>query len=82
MRDIFETHLTIDHSVASDDGMRYTNTVKSLWALLKRAWFGSQHHYSSRHALSYVIKATYKWNQRRMTEILDMFIRRAVRVMA
>ena len=36
----------INHRKQYADGDTHTNTMEGFWALLKRAWFGSHHHYS------------------------------------
>ena len=57
------------------DGLVHTNTIEGFWSLLRRAWFGQHHHYSVKHALSYVIEACYKYNIRRLLNTFDVFIR-------
>ena len=39
-------HAVINHSIAYADGDTHTNTIEGFWALLKRAWYGSHHHYT------------------------------------
>ena len=72
-------HVTVDHSVQYADGIVHTNTIEGFWSLLKRAWYGSHHHYSHAHAIAYTIEACYKYNIRSATNAFDSFIRGAVR---
>lgn len=43
------TRAVINHSVAYADGETHTNTIEGFWALVKRAWYGSHHHYTKRY---------------------------------
>lgn len=58
-------HRTINHTVAYVDGIIHTNTIESFWALIKRAWYGSHHHYSRKYMALYVAEACYKYNHRK-----------------
>ena len=51
------------------DGDTHTNTIEGLWLLLKRAWYGSHHQYSTTYTPPYVAEGCYKYNHREM----DMF---------
>ena len=55
------------------DGEIHTNTIKDF--LLKRAWYGSQHHYRKKFTPLYVAEACYKYNHRKNNGIFSMFIR-------
>ena len=56
------------------------NTLEGFWALVKRAWMGSHHHYSKRHAHAYITEACYKYNARKAADPFGAFIREAVAV--
>ena len=36
----------INHTYRYADGPTHTNTIEGFWSLIKRAWYGSHHHYS------------------------------------
>jgi transposase-like protein len=57
-------HATINHTVAYAEGHVHTNNIESFWALVKRAWYGSHHHYSRRYMDLYMAEACYKFNYR------------------
>ena len=48
-------HFVIDHAVQYVDGLIHTNTIEGFWSLLKRAWYGTHHHYSDEYALAYAV---------------------------
>lgn len=57
-------HEVINHSIAySVDGVN-TNTIEGFWSLLKRAWYGTHHHYTPRFMNQYVAEASWKFNHR------------------
>ncbi len=72
-------HAVVDHAARYVDGMIHVNTMESFWALLKRAWWGSHHFYSKKHAHAYVTEACYKFNARDIPNAFDVFLRDAVR---
>ncbi|HTU11632.1 MAG TPA: IS1595 family transposase [Allosphingosinicella sp.] len=57
-------HAVVNHSAAYVDGMTHTNTIEGFWALVKRAWYGSHHHYSQKYMPLYIAEACYKYNRR------------------
>ena len=57
-------HAVINHSVAYADGDTHTNTIEGFWSLLKRAWYGSHHHYSRRMAPLFIAESAWKYNHR------------------
>ena len=69
-------HAIINHSVAYTDGDTHTNTIEGFWALLKRAWYGSHHHYSLDYTPLYVAEAAWKYNRRHHDNPFGMFLRR------
>lgn len=61
-------HARINHSVQYADGMIHTNTIEGFWSLVKRAWYGSHHHYSKKYMGLYIAEACYKYNVRNQGE--------------
>ena len=49
-------HSVIKHAAQYVDGLIHTNTVEGFWSLLKRAWYGTHHHYSDDYALAYAVE--------------------------
>ena len=70
-------HAVIKHADRYVDGIVHTNTMEGFWSLLKRAWYGSHHHYSRRHAPLYVAEACYKYNIRNDANPFGDFLRLA-----
>ena len=49
------THETVEHSVGEYvRDMAHTNGIESFWALLKRGYIGTFHHFSEKHMGRYV----------------------------
>lgn len=57
-------HAVICHAEAYAYGPVHTNSIESFWALIKRAWYGSHHHYSRKYMPLYIAEACYKYNRR------------------
>jgi len=68
-------HIVINHSERYVQYDVHTNTVEGVWALLKRAWYGSHHHYSRRYCPLFVAEATWKYNHRKDKDGFDSFLR-------
>lgn len=64
-------HAQINHQVQYADGETHTNTIESFWALVKRAHYGSHHHYSRKYMPLYIAEASYKFNQRKVNDSFD-----------
>jgi len=63
-----DKHEVINHSeryVDKDD--THTNTIEGFWSLVKRAWYGTHHHYSEEKAPLYINEACYKYNMSGMS---------------
>ncbi len=58
-------HAVICHAEAYADGVIHTNSIESFWAIVKRAWYGTHHHYSRKYMPLYIAEACYKYNRRR-----------------
>ena len=67
-------HVTINHQREYADGWKHTNTIEGFWSLLKRAWYGSHHHYRLRFTPLYVSEAAWKYNHRKDANPFDSFI--------
>ena len=57
-------HAVINHSKCYAEGNIHTNTIEGFWSLLKRAWYGSHHHYSNAYTPLYVSESAWKYNNR------------------
>lgn len=57
-------HATVNHAVEYANGLVHTNSIEGFWSLVKRAWYGSHHHYSRKYMALYIAEACYKFNQR------------------
>ena len=71
-------HATIDHTQGYVDGIVHVNSMEGFWALLKRALFGSHHHYTVKHAAIYIAEACYKYNVRRNENAFGDFLQAAM----
>ena len=70
----FMPHSVINHSVSYADGSTHTNTIEGFWSLLKRAWYGSHHHYNKHYMPLYVAEACYKYNNRKNENVFGTFL--------
>ena len=68
-------HAVINHSVAYVEGSKHTNTIEGFWAMLKRAWYGTHHHYSRKYMSLYVAEACWKYNNRKNPNSFGGFLR-------
>ena len=72
-------HTIINHQEQFVDGDTHTNTIEGFWSLLKRAWYGSHHHYQTAYTPLYVAEGCYKYNYRNMN-MFGKFIKDSMRV--
>lgn len=77
MRDIMP-HSVINHEKQYAEGETHTNTIEGFWALLKRAWYGSHHHYSKKYMPLFVAEACWKYNERKNPDAFGAFLRGCV----
>lgn len=73
-------HHIINHKEHYVDGDVHTNTIEGFWSLLKRAWYGTHHHYSVAYTPLYVAEACYKYNNRGDKDVFWKFLAQVVRV--
>lgn len=71
-------HAVICHAERYAHGHVHTNTIEGFWALVKRAWYGTHHHYSRKYMPLYVAEACYKYNIRKNSDAfagsISMFV--------
>lgn len=70
-------HVIVDHSkgyVDPADKAIHTNTIEGFWALIKRAWYGSHHHYSRHWMPLFIGEACWKYNNRHNENSFDSFL--------
>src|SRR5215210_406851 len=60
-----------NHAVEYANGQAHTNTIEGFWALVKRAWYGSHHHYSRKYMPLYISEACFKYNRRKQKCAFD-----------
>ena len=62
--DIEFIHKTVKHSAKQFvDGMAHTNSIESVWAVLKRGFYGIYHSFSRKHCQLYVDECTFRLNE-------------------
>jgi transposase-like protein len=58
------THMSVNHSAkVYVDGMASTNGIESVWAVLKRGYYGIYHQFTIKHMQRYVDEFTYRLNE-------------------
>ncbi len=68
-------HAVVCHAREFASGMVHTNAIEGFWALVKRAWYGSHHHYSRKYMPLYIAEACYKYNWRKASDAFDGSLR-------
>ena len=71
-------HEVINHQEQYVDGDKHTNTIEGFWSLLKRAWYGSHHHYQAAYTPLYVAERCYLYNNRHRETIFWKFLKETV----
>lgn len=79
MDGLFFRHESVNHSAGEyARGAAHTNSIESVWAVMKRGFYGVYHHASPKHLSRYVDEFTFRLNQgnvaRHTLERLDSFI--------
>ena len=72
--------VAINHRVQFVAGAVHTNTVEGFFGLLKRAWYGTHHHYTERWMPLFVAEASWKYNHRKSGNAFNELIQGAVTV--
>ncbi|MBV9863636.1 MAG: IS1595 family transposase [Alphaproteobacteria bacterium] len=72
-------HATVNHSIEYANGIIHTDTIESFWALVKRAWYGTHHHYSQKYIPLYIAEACYRYNHRADANSFDITLETMVR---
>lgn len=67
-------HRVINHRERYVEDYIHTNTIEGFWSLLKRAWYGSHHHYRKNFTPLYVMEACYKYNNRFTKNVFHEFL--------
>ena len=73
------THAVINHSAAYVDGDIHTNSIEGFWSLVKRAWYGSHHHYKEQYAPLFIAESVWKHNERNNPNAFSCFLKRCFR---
>lgn len=75
-------HTVINHQEQYVDGEKHTNTIEGFWSLLKRAWYGQHHHYSTGYTPLYIAERCYVYNNRHLenNDIFWKFIKESIGV--
>ena len=68
-------HAVVNHSVTYADGETHTNTIEGFWAIIKRQWYGSHHHYTRHWMPLFVAEAEWKYNHRNDRDGFATFMR-------
>jgi transposase-like protein len=57
-------HQIVNHSAKQYvDGMAFTNGIESVWAVLKRGFYGVYHNFSVKYLHRYVAEFQFRWNE-------------------
>ena len=70
-------HVVIDHRYGYVNPLNrgiHTNTIEGFWALIKRAWYGTHHHYSRHWMPLFIGEACWKYNHRNIDNGFDAFL--------
>ncbi len=63
-------HQSVNHSAKQFvDGMAHTNGIESVWAVLKRGFYGTYHHFSQKHTQGYVDEFIFRLNEGNVKEV-------------
>ena len=74
-------HAVVNHREGQYvDGDAHTNTIEGFWSLLKRAWYGSHHQYSTGYTPLYVAERCYVYNYRHLDTIFWKFVNESMSI--
>lgn len=65
----------INHKKRYAEGAVHTNTIEGFWSLVKRAWYGSHHHYTKRFTPLFVAESAWKYNHRKSPDAFSAFVK-------
>lgn len=71
-------HEVINHQEQYVEGDKHTNTIEDFWSLLKKAFYGSHHHYSVEYTPLYVFERCYVYNNRNLETMFWKFINQSM----
>ena len=71
----FLMHKKVNHNVQYADGDIHVNMIEGFWQLLKRALYGSHHHYTRFWMPFYIAEASWKYNHRKDSDPFGSFFR-------
>ena len=61
-----KNHETLNRSDTLEvSGEMHTHTIEGFWSFVKRAWYGTHHHYCKGYTPLYLTEACYKYNSRK-----------------
>jgi len=69
-----KNHKTLNRSETWEAGEMHTNTIEGFWSFVKRAWYGTHHHYSTAYTPLYLAEACYKYNHRTDANVFAKFL--------
>ena len=77
------SHLTVNHSAKQFvDGMAHTNGIESVWALLKRGFYGTFHFFTRKHTQRYIDEFSFRLNEAKCSvksmDRINTLIRRSI----
>ena len=75
-------HHVINHQEQYVDGDKHTNTIEGFWSLLKRAWYGQHHHYTTGYTPISLAERCYVYNNRHRETIFWTFIDESMKGMS
>ena len=73
--DSLMAHEVVNHSERYASGDIHSNTIEGFWSLIKRAWYGSHHHYSRKNMPLFIAETSWKYNERKNPHMFDTFLR-------
>lgn len=74
----FVRHKAVNHKLEYVSGNIHTNTLESFWALFKRGIIGQYHKISKRYLPRYLDEFSYRYNNRKTSDIFGRTLQRAV----
>ena len=67
-------HEVINHQAQYVEGDKHTNTIEGFWSLLKKAFYGTHHHYTVEYTPLYIAERCYVYNNRHLDTIFWKFV--------